>query len=655
MDLLQVFESVFDQTSDEVPGRDVDTKDLAAVATDSTKTNFSPPTTNEATYDDVPHVKDAVNIDASQAPSPIECIGQSIKRSVEKVVLAVRELQKLPSPHETKHISPAAIAQTLEAALSDSLTSFDTCLEKIARSAEAASGSSKEARSTLSDTISECSWDAVVGASSSDSTIPTEGRRLDLQDEPRSQNDNVMQHTAGSLQAQPSSTADPSDPDTFLDDMLGSINLSEDDATTYAHSSGAGWPGKPRVSLPKETFTDPLSAYATGANDRSPVPASEAYPGNLTRPVATISHADLASHRLPRVGSAYTNANSRICPALQELSPAEHYTKNPATAAVPAFPPLPSMVPLLPSSPMPGHETNFDPSSVPQLCTNNFPVPRGPSGAPGAANGDSDALQDYQIHLMLLEQQNKKRLLMARQEQDTVGRPEGHQMAAQSERSPGSHPFVSPSDETRGSQPSHAPHGLHKHRPRGIESSGQFFNRMTGLDAGAAQFDAYMESTSNPGPRARAEALRRSATVAGLNGRFTNFNRRPYSTNFDGRGRMPWDSFLRPEPTRAQRPLPRTQRVPTSRWNATRDAAPTFSMPGAFPNNEPINTESVEDPTLEKARACAKQLRDLGFGSDSDDGTQRLMVYAQAAEGVLVDAIDMIDEEQKAHERRYLV
>ena len=29
-------------------------------------------------------------------------------------------------------------------------------------------------------------------------------------------------------------------------------------------------------------------------------------------------------------------------------------------------------------------------------------------------------LQDYQMQLMLLEQQNKKRLLMARQEQDTV-------------------------------------------------------------------------------------------------------------------------------------------------------------------------------------------------------------------------------------------
>ena len=35
----------------------------------------------------------------------------------------------------------------------------------------------------------------------------------------------------------------------------------------------------------------------------------------------------------------------------------------------------------------------------------------------------SSALQDYQMQMMLLEQQNKKRLLMARQEQDGSGYP----------------------------------------------------------------------------------------------------------------------------------------------------------------------------------------------------------------------------------------
>ncbi|KAK0708629.1 hypothetical protein B0H67DRAFT_345468 [Lasiosphaeris hirsuta] len=49
---------------------------------------------------------------------------------------------------------------------------------------------------------------------------------------------------------------------------------------------------------------------------------------------------------------------------------------------------------------------------------------------PGAqATGSNHALQDYQMQLMLLEQQNKKRLMMARQEQDITGgsmqRPDG--------------------------------------------------------------------------------------------------------------------------------------------------------------------------------------------------------------------------------------
>lgn len=42
-------------------------------------------------------------------------------------------------------------------------------------------------------------------------------------------------------------------------------------------------------------------------------------------------------------------------------------------------------------------------------------------GGPQTAGGSNHALQDYQMQLMLLEQQNKKRLMMARQEQDTIG------------------------------------------------------------------------------------------------------------------------------------------------------------------------------------------------------------------------------------------
>lgn len=43
----------------------------------------------------------------------------------------------------------------------------------------------------------------------------------------------------------------------------------------------------------------------------------------------------------------------------------------------------------------------------------------------GNGQGGNHALQDYQMQLMLLEQQNKKRLMMARQEQETISRTDG--------------------------------------------------------------------------------------------------------------------------------------------------------------------------------------------------------------------------------------
>lgn len=49
-------------------------------------------------------------------------------------------------------------------------------------------------------------------------------------------------------------------------------------------------------------------------------------------------------------------------------------------------------------------------------------------GAPGGGQSGNHALQDYQMQLMLLEQQNKKRLMMARQEQDNAVNRDGQPM-----------------------------------------------------------------------------------------------------------------------------------------------------------------------------------------------------------------------------------
>src|SRR5690242_11533043 len=58
------------------------------------------------------------------------------------------------------------------------------------------------------------------------------------------------------------------------------------------------------------------------------------------------------------------------------------------------------------------------------MFAGNQPRPGMPPQQPGQPQQQgSHALQDYQMQLMLLEQQNKKRLLMARQEQDNMSGP----------------------------------------------------------------------------------------------------------------------------------------------------------------------------------------------------------------------------------------
>ena len=83
-----------------------------------------------------------------------------------------------------------------------------------------------------------------------------------------------------------------------------------------------------------------------------------------------------------------------------------------------------------------------------------------PPNVPNGGSGGNHALQDYQMQLMLLEQQNKKRLLMARQEQDTIGggRPDGMPVGMPGQgfppgMSPGSRGGPSPGPDRKGGTP----------------------------------------------------------------------------------------------------------------------------------------------------------------------------------------------------------
>lgn len=86
------------------------------------------------------------------------------------------------------------------------------------------------------------------------------------------------------------------------------------------------------------------------------------------------------------------------------------------------------------------------------------------------SNNGNHALQDYQMQLMLLEQQNKKRLLMARQEQDNMGHTGG----------PGPNgPFpagMSPSGSRQG-DPSPLPNAAIKGPKSGMSPNGDLTGR----------------------------------------------------------------------------------------------------------------------------------------------------------------------------------
>ncbi|KAF2677587.1 hypothetical protein K458DRAFT_395859 [Lentithecium fluviatile CBS 122367] len=86
-----------------------------------------------------------------------------------------------------------------------------------------------------------------------------------------------------------------------------------------------------------------------------------------------------------------------------------------------------------------------------------------PAGAPGAPQGNH-ALQDYQMQLMLLEQQNKKRLLMARQEQDNITAPHAQGgpgfPASMSPQGSRAGPSPNPADQMKKGTPRMGPQGL---------------------------------------------------------------------------------------------------------------------------------------------------------------------------------------------------
>ena len=205
-------------------------------------------------------------------------------------------------------------------------------------------------------------------------------------------------------------------------------------------------------------------------------------------------------------------------------------------------------------------------------------------------------------------------------------------------------------------------------RSEDSESSGDFFRRMTGLNdspkIAVSPVSPVRLGPAAPGARLikpfdplaetatihrhqLIDGIRRSATIGSLHDRYAT-NRRPYSAYFDGNGRVEWDAFIQgnrnanlsvvdPADVTHSHPVPRPQ---SEEPQSTHDFDATIV---------PIH----QDPTtVQSVQECVDQLIDLGFGEEVNGGKSRLVVYAQAAEGKLEEAIDMIDDERRAYEER---
>lgn len=216
------------------------------------------------------------------------------------------------------------------------------------------------------------------------------------------------------------------------------------------------------------------------------------------------------------------------------------------------------------------------------------------------------------------------------------------------------------------------------------ESSGEFFNRMTGLGKepvstthSSLRASVGQDSARLDGGLAQVSPIicqkivtnRESVSEPARNDSFVNSSRRPYSENFSGEGRIGWDTFLRQSCETPITNLGVVEPMPCSLTSERGQflTSGTPIIPYHNIHNDEVASdlqrgEIIQDSELRnlnqrgdaacvgKVQACVIQLHELGYGSDAaHGGFERLTVYAQAAEGDLIDAIDIIDEEQRAY------
>ncbi|KAL4980670.1 hypothetical protein BDW66DRAFT_124505 [Aspergillus desertorum] len=79
------------------------------------------------------------------------------------------------------------------------------------------------------------------------------------------------------------------------------------------------------------------------------------------------------------------------------------------------------------------------------------------------------------------------------------------------------------------------------------------------------------------------------------------------------------------------------------------EQTPNLSAPEAESNAQESRRASRKEQKWRALDECVSALADMGFGDEERGGRQRLEIYAAAANGDLVEAIEMIEEERKAY------
>ena len=239
-----------------------------------------------------------------------------------------------------------------------------------------------------------------------------------------------------------------------------------------------------------------------------------------------------------------------------------------------------------------------------------------PPNVPNGGNGGNHALQDYQMQLMLLEQQNKKRLLMARQEQDTIGggRPDGMPIGMPGPgfppgMSPGSRGGPSPGPDRKGGTPKNNQVGLPgSPMPDAMRSSPAAmnftpmnpdpYNQMNGNGMRPPNTHPGFANGQYPPPQLEAMARAQQARMPNGNG---------WQQGPQGQTPMiqqPQPQQPPPMGTPQQRnEMPPPQAVPNPTANG-RPASPAAAPPTPQQTSKAKPTKATKEPSHRKVRCC---------------------------------------------------